>query len=85
MLFRSIFSNGQLSVNKNNIEKISVFPNPSNNGVFQIKNQTPQNWKVYSITGKKMIEGKGNIIDISSYAKGVYILNINNSFVKLLY
>jgi len=82
---KAIFSNGQLSVNKNKIEKISVFPNPSNNGVFQIKNQTPQNWKVYSITGKKMIEGKGNIIDISSYAKGVYILNINNSFVKLLY
>jgi len=82
---KAIFSNGQLSVDKNKIEKISVFPNPSNNGVFQIKNQTPQNWKVYSITGKKMIEGKGNIIDISSYAKGIYILNINNSFVKLLY
>lgn len=82
---KAIFSEGQLSVDKNNIEKISVFPNPSKNGVFQIKNQTPQNWKVYSITGKKMIEGKGNIIDISSYAKGIYILNINNSFVKLLY
>jgi hypothetical protein len=82
---KAIFSEGQLSVEKNNIEKVSIFPNPSNNGVFQIKNQKPQNWKVYSITGKKMIEGKGNIIDISSYAKGVYILNINNSFVKLLY
>ena len=82
---KAIFSEGQLSVNKNNIEKISVFPNPSNNGVFQLKIQTPKNWKVYSITGKTMIEGKGNIIDISSYAKGVYILNINNSFVKLLY
>jgi|GEM_PF-2912242 len=82
---KAIFSNGQLSVDKNKIEKISIFPNPSNNGVFQIKNQTPQNWKVYSITGKKMMEGKGNRIDISSYAKGIYILNINNSFVKLLY
>lgn len=82
---KAIFSDSQLSVDKNNIEKISVFPNPSNNGVFQIKNQKPQNWKVYSITGKKMIEGKGNLIDISSYAKGIYILNINNSFVKLLY
>ncbi len=82
---KAIFSEGQLSVDKNNIEKISVFPNPSNNGVFQIKNQTPQNWKVYSITGKKMIEGKGNLIDISSYTKGIYILKINNSFVKLLY
>jgi hypothetical protein len=82
---KAIFSDSQLSVNKNNIEKISVFPNPSNNGVFQIKNQTPKSWKVYSITGKKIIEGKGNIIDISSYDKGVYILNINNSFVKILY
>lgn len=82
---KAIFSEGQLSVDKNNIEKISVFPNPSNNGVFQIKNQKPQNWKVYSITGGKVNEGKGDIIDISSYAKGVYILNINNSFVKLLY
>lgn len=82
---KAIFSSNQLSVDKNNIEKISVFPNPSSNGVFQIKNKTPQNWKVYSITGKKMIEGKGNLIDISSYAKGLYILKIKNSFVKLLY
>ena len=42
------------------------------------------NWKVFSITGKKMIEGKGNIIDISSHAKGIYILKINTSFIKLL-
>lgn len=82
---KAIFSNGQLSVEKNNLEKIVVFPNPSSDGVFQIKNQTPKSWQVYSITGKKIIEGKGNIIDISTKAKGIYILKINNFFVKLLY
>lgn len=82
---KAIFSNGQLSVGKNNFEKIVVFPNPSSDGVFQIKNQTPKSWQVYSITGKKIIEGKGNIIDISAKAKGIYILKINNFFVKLLY
>ena len=82
---KAIFSNGQLSVDKNSLQKITVFPNPSNNGVFQIKNQTLQSWKVFSITGKKMMEGKGNTIDISAYAKGIYILKINNAFVKLLY
>lgn len=83
--FKAVFSNSGLSVDKNSIEKIRVFPNPSNNGIFQLKTQTSQSWKVYSITGKKMMEGKGNIIDISSCAKGIYILKINNSSVKLLY
>ncbi|MBC3758684.1 T9SS type A sorting domain-containing protein [Hyunsoonleella sp. SJ7] len=85
MNIKAVFSNDQLSVDKNNTQKFIVFPNPSDNGVFQLKSQTPQSWKVYAITGKKISEGKGRVIDISSFARGMYILKVNNSFIKLLY
>ena len=84
MNIKAIFSDVQLSLDKKNLEKVSVFPNPSNNGVFQIKTQIPQSWIVYSISGKKVAKGKGFFVDISSYPKGVYILRTNNTFVKLL-
>ena len=82
---KAIFTNDQLSVDENNVQEFSVFPNPSDTGVFQIKTQTPQSWKVYDINGKRVTEGKGNSIDISAFHRGLYILKINNSFVKLLY
>ena len=85
MNIKAIFSNSQLSVDENNTQKFSVFPNPSSTGVFQLKNDTPQSWKVYDINGKKVTEGKGNSIDISAFDRGLYILKINNSFLKLLF
>lgn len=85
MNIKAIFSNSQLSVDENNTQKFSVFPNPSSTGVFQLKNDKPQGWKVYDINGKKVTEGKGNRIDISAFDRGLYILKINNSFLKLLF
>ncbi|MGB5419388.1 InlB B-repeat-containing protein [Algibacter sp.] len=82
---KAVFSNGGLSVAEHSINKLNVFPNPSNNGVFNIKTQTPDNWEVYTITGRKVLSGHGNKVNISSFSKGIYILKMEKSFAKLVY
>jgi hypothetical protein len=82
---KAIFSNSGLSVKDQNLNKISVYPNPSNSGVFNIKTQTPQNWEVYAIDGRKVLSGHGNKVNISSFSKGIYILRTGSNFAKLLY
>ena len=85
MNIKAVFSNDGLSVGKNNIHKINVFPNPSINGVFHIKKEAAENWEVYTIEGRKVLSGQQNQINISSFSKGIYILTMGNTFAKLLY
>ena len=85
MNIKAVFTSTILSVEKNIFNKISVFPNPSKTGVFNINSDTPQIWEVYSIIGTKIASGKGNVVDISIYDKGFYILKINNYFSKIVY
>ena len=80
------FVQESLSIDDNTlINDFVVFPNPSSNGIFTIKNQTKENWVVYNVNGAKILSGKGDIIDVSSFSKGLYILKLNNIFKKLLY
>lgn len=62
-----------------------VYPNPSTKGVFTIKNHTKEIWEVYNLNGAKVLSGKEEIIDVSKFSKGIYILKHNNSYKKLLY
>ncbi len=36
--------------------------------------EVPGNWRVYSVSGKPILEGRGSVIDLSSQAKGLYLL-----------
>ncbi|WP_298763474.1 T9SS type A sorting domain-containing protein [uncultured Polaribacter sp.] len=83
---KAVFVQKSLSVVENQVkDAFVVYPNPSNNGVFNLKNTTNQNWEVYNINGAKLLSGNGKTIDISNFSKGMYILKIKNSFSKLLY
>lgn len=61
---------------------LKVFPNPSIDSKFNLNIST--NWKVYSVLGVKVLEGFGNSIDLSSLAKGAYMLKANNVSKMLL-
>lgn len=63
-------------------QKLKVFPNPATNGKFNLSTST--NWKVYSVLGVKVLEGFGNSIDLSSLAKGAYMLKADNVSKMLL-
>ncbi|WP_298551280.1 T9SS type A sorting domain-containing protein [uncultured Algibacter sp.] len=63
----------------------TVYPNPSESGVFMLKNYDSENWDVYNFTGAKVLSGKGETIDISNFSNGMYIIKINNSYKKILF
>jgi hypothetical protein len=52
--------------------KLSAYPNPSTGGVFTLNIESK--WEVYNVLGAKMIKGEGTNVDLSRFAKGVYLL-----------
>jgi hypothetical protein len=70
--------------------EISVFPNPSSDGKYYVKNyETLQDLSVFDALGKEIfIEKGGGYFDISKEKGGVYFLNIKtfngNSFILKL-
>ncbi len=83
---KAVFTQESLSVNDETLNNnFIVYPNPSTEGVFKIKNHTQENWEIYNLNGARIHKGNGAIIDISNFSKGLYIVKINGSFKKLLY
>jgi len=64
-------------------KNISIAPNPSSDGVFNLAEATK--WEVYSVLGVKVAAGEGTSINISSAAKGNYIVKTGNSSKVVIY
>ena len=70
------------------ISKFKVFPNPSNNNITISSGDVfISEIQVFDLSGKllhstKNLNNKNNTLDISKFKSGVYILKINNQFVK---
>jgi hypothetical protein len=78
-----------VSVNiKTSDEGFSVYPNPAPGGVAQIKLKDPAVVSVYNSSGmlmlKKQLPAGVSILDLSSYAKGVYTLTVKDRSLALL-
>ncbi len=57
-------------------ETKSVYPNPSANGLFKLKTESPLlSWEIYSHDGQKILAGTGTSIDITQQPKGLYLLH----------
>ncbi len=67
----------------NEIKTTTIYPNPSATGLFTLSKE--ENWQVYNLIGQKILEGKGDKIDISSFAKGIYNLKTESTGFKLIY
>lgn len=79
-----------------NNQSISVYPNPSDDGVFSLEiypvnsgQFTNYDLKIYNVLGSEIIKSKilnrKSKIDMSSYPKGIYFLKVssdNNNFVR---
>lgn len=66
--------------NPNN--ELLVYPNPTD-GIIHLN--VSQTWEIHSSLGVKIIEGKGDLIDLSTYEKGVYILKTDNKILSIYY
>jgi hypothetical protein len=62
---------------------VSVFPNPSSTGEFNLNRNI--SYSVYSIDGLKIKSGTESIIDLSAYPKGIYILKTETSVHKIIH
>lgn len=72
------FNETLLSTEKHLLENsISLYPNPVKNSLnIQVSNADFTSISIYNLLGKKMLESKANLIDFSSFSKGVYLSKI---------
>ena len=59
-----------------------VYPNPSQDGVFQLSKDTK--WMAYSVLGRELKSGNSNQIDLSEFTKGVYLVKINETIQRIV-
>lgn len=65
-----------LSLKENEISSINIYPNPAN-GIVTIKSEFPINKiQVLDMMGKIIYNGSSNSFDVSEFAAGVYVINI---------
>jgi len=74
---------------ENGVERFSIYPNPARS-ILHIKNiEYTQPYILLNSLGQRVDKGeltKGlNLIDVSSYDRGIYFLLINNSATKILF
>lgn len=62
---------------------LTVFPNPSSNGIFQLNRET--SWDVYDIKGRHVLKGNSAAINLATHSKGIYILKTKSKTFKLVY
>ncbi len=65
-----------------NDRALLVYPNPSNNGQFQLSHEL--SWEVYSALGLLLTSGNSKLLDISNQSKGLYLLKTNNLTKKIV-
>ncbi len=68
-------------ISESTINSLSIHPNPTSN---IIRWKTIENFQLLDVNGKLLLEGKGNSINISTLANGVYFLQINNASSKVI-
>jgi photosystem II stability/assembly factor-like uncharacterized protein len=72
-------------LNTNDFENVdfAIYPNPSN-GIFTIKTNDTKNlsWKVYNNLGQKVSNGNSSNIDLTSFASGLYLLELNANGIQ---
>jgi hypothetical protein len=79
--------NSILSLDENSINSFQVFPNPASIQLT-IDSQKGGTIKVFNVLGEKVLEQKKSydklVLDIESLTKGVYFIELNDSFNKFV-
>ena len=56
---------------------MAIFPNPSRDGLFQLKTDSNDfSWTVFDMTGKTVLQGNTQQIDLRAHEKGLYVIKI---------
>ena len=79
-----------LGIDDQNLTNISIYPNPTDNTLFIIGNETPIAVSIYNVLGKEVLCIKNtNNINVQALPSGVYVIKIsdgvrqtNRKFIK---
>ena len=63
------------------LSSMALYPNPTK-GIVHLT--TSANWVLYDLTSQKVAEGEGDIVDLSSFARGVYFIHIEESVLRVV-
>lgn len=66
--------------NKTNNDLITLFPNPTNDILYFTESM---NYKVYSMQGQLIYQGKNKEINLSNEPSGLYIVEVENQRIKV--
>lgn len=63
---------------------LKLYPNPTRDIInIETKNRTLPNFKLIGVQGNILLRGQGDRIDLSAYAKGIYLLQIDGEVFKI--
>jgi len=73
-----------LSTSEFDFNEISLYPNPTNS-VFnlEIPNEVVKQVEIYDLSGKKLLKSNQHQIDVSSFATGIYMVQIQTESGKI--
>ncbi len=79
-----ILASSEISAVSNifNESDLSIFPNPSSNGQFQLSQEL--SWEVYSAQGLLVKKGNDKMLDLSNQSKGIFFLKTNFLTKKMM-
>lgn len=60
----------------------SVFPNPSNNGVFELSKN--ESWNVFNALGENVANGNSQVVNLSNERSGIYYLVLEGGTHKIV-
>ncbi len=63
-------------------EQVSIYPNPSQDGVFNLSQIS--NWKVFTTLGQELKSGNSNSINLSEQPKGVYLFKTGQTIKRII-
>jgi len=63
------------------VQRSKIYPNPTNGIIYT---ETESNIKVYDQQGVLLWKKMGNSIDLSAYPQGIYILQVNGEWSKIV-
>jgi hypothetical protein len=73
--------NGILSTSTQELTNVSIFPNPSSNGIFQIYAPSLSTYtvKVFDLSGRTVVDQKDQpVIDLANLSSGIYLAKVTS-------
>lgn len=77
-------SGGATELNSVELSKITCYPNPTKGIVYLKEASKNTNIKVYNAQSQLIIQTKGNQIDLSEFANGIYLLDADGVKTKVI-